>query len=104
MSPTGPQQVAIQIVPGEASAVPRTYANFCAATRTPFDLTLTFCELEPLSEEEVRAAAAKGVATAPVRARIVIPVALVSTLVKTLQEHAQTATVGGEQQSVKTMH
>ena len=32
----------------------REYANFCAVSHTPFDLTLTFCDVRPLSEQDIR--------------------------------------------------
>ena len=35
---------------------PRTYANFCSIAHTPFDFTLTFCEVMPLSEKEIKEA------------------------------------------------
>ena len=56
----------------------RTYANFCAVAHTPFDFTLTFCEVQPLSEKEIREAEPEHVVRAPVRARIVVPVQFVA--------------------------
>ena len=32
----------------------RTYSNFCSIAHTPFDSTLTFCEVMPLSDKEIR--------------------------------------------------
>jgi len=75
------------VVPDESSEAPRTYANFCAVAHTPFDFTLTFCEVMPLSERDVRAAATDNVVRAPVRARVVVPVQFVPSLVAALQEH-----------------
>jgi len=69
--------------PGEA----RTYANFCSIAHTPFDFTLTFCEVMPLSEKELREAESEHVVRAPVRARVVVPVQFVPNLVAALQEH-----------------
>ena len=66
---------------------PRTYANFCAVAHTPFDFTLTFCEVMPLSEKEIRDAEAEHVVRAPIRARIVLPVQFVPTLIAALQEN-----------------
>ena len=34
------KQINFTIVPDEASSEPRTYANFCAISHTPFDLSL----------------------------------------------------------------
>ena len=36
--------------------LPRTYANFCAISHTPFDFTLAFCEVQPLSQRDIQAA------------------------------------------------
>ena len=43
------KQVNFTIVPDEKGDEPRTYANFCAVSHTPFDFTLTFCEVMPLT-------------------------------------------------------
>ncbi len=43
------KQVNFSIVPDEQPGEPRTYANFCSIAHTPFDFTLTFCEVMPLS-------------------------------------------------------
>jgi hypothetical protein len=69
--------------PGES----RTYANFCSIAHTPFDFTLTFCEVMPLSEKELRDAETDHVVRAPVRARIVVPVQFMPNLVAAMQEH-----------------
>ena len=66
---------------------PRAYVNFCAVSHTPFDFTLSFCEVMPLSERDVRQAEAEGVVRAPVRARLVVPVNFIPQLVSALQEH-----------------
>ncbi len=50
------KQINFTIVPDEQPGEPRTYANFCSIAHTPFDFTLTFCEVMPLSEKEVREA------------------------------------------------
>jgi hypothetical protein len=75
------------IVPDDDGAVPRTYANFCAIAHTPFDFTLTFCEVQPLSEKDVHDAQAQHVVHAPVRARLVVPVQFIPNLIAALQEH-----------------
>lgn len=81
------KQINFTIVPDEQPGQPRTYSNFCSISHTPFDFTLTFCEVMPLSEEEVRAAETNHVVKAPVRARVVVPVQFVPNLVAALQEH-----------------
>jgi hypothetical protein len=75
------------VVPDDGGGTASTYANFCAVAHTPFDFTLTFCEVMPLSEKDVRAAAAEQVVKAPVRATIVVPIQFVPNLIAALQEH-----------------
>ncbi len=82
-----PKQINFTIVPDEDNSQPRTYANFCAISHTPFDFTLTFCEVMPLSEKDVREAEAEHVVRAPVRSKIVVPVQFVPNLIAALQEH-----------------
>jgi hypothetical protein len=79
----------------------REYANFCAVAHTPFDLTLTFCDVRPLSERDIRSAEESQTVRAPVVARIALPFSVVAGLVTALQEQlravqeAQSATEAG---------
>ena len=83
-----PKQINFTIVPGDdPPSTPRTYSNFCSIAHTPFDFTLTFCEVMPLSEKELREAASEHVVRAPVRSRVVVPVQFVPNLIAALQEH-----------------
>ena len=81
------KQINFTIVPDDAADVPRTYANFCAISHTPFDFTLAFCEVLPLSEKDIHAAEAQHVVRAPVRSKIVVPLQVVPNLIAALQEH-----------------
>jgi hypothetical protein len=74
-------------VPDDSSATPRVYANFCAISHTPFDFTLAFCEVLPLSEQDIKAAEADHIVRAPVRAKIVVPLQVLPNLIAALQEH-----------------
>ncbi|MEQ1896347.1 MAG: DUF3467 domain-containing protein [Vicinamibacterales bacterium] len=85
--PTEPTAINFTIVPDEQPGEPRVYANFCSIGHTPFDFTLTFCEVMPLSEAAVRSAENDHVVKAPVRARIAVPVQFVPSLITALQEH-----------------
>ena len=85
--PDDRKQINFTIVPDEQPGEPRIYANFCSIAHTPFDFTLTFCEVMPLSEQEVKNAASNHVVKAPVRARVVVPVQFLPNLVAALQEH-----------------
>ena len=83
------KQINFTIVPDEAGEVytPRTYANFCAISHTPFDFTLSFCEVQPLSQHDLDAAESNHTVKAPVRAKIVLPLQVVPNLIAALQEH-----------------
>ena len=87
MSEQQPKQINFTIVPDDDGATPRTYANFCAISHTPFDFTLAFCEVQPLSPRDIQAAEAEHVVRAPVRAKIVVPLQVVPNLIAALQEH-----------------
>jgi hypothetical protein len=89
------KQINFSIVPDDAPADPaavprRIYANFCAIAHTPFDVTLSFCEVEPLSRRDLEAAGSGPEASAeikaPVRARIVLPLQVLPNLIAALQE------------------
>ena len=85
-----PKQINFTIVPADdepGGSTSRTYANFCSIAHTPFDFTLTFCEVMPLSDKEIRDAASEHVVRAPVRVKVVVPVQFVPNLVAALQEH-----------------
>jgi hypothetical protein len=81
------KQINFTIVPDDTLDVPRVYANFCAISHTPFDFTLSFCEVLPLSERDIHEAEAQHVVKAPVRAKIAVPLQMVPTLITALQEH-----------------
>ncbi len=85
--PDAPKQINFTIVPDDNSTTPRTYANFCSIAHTPFDFTLTFCEVMPLTDKEIKDAESEHVVRAPVRAKIVVPVQFVPNLIAALQEH-----------------
>lgn len=73
----------------EAAARDRVYANFCAVSHTPFDFTLTFCEMQPLNEKEFKNVPEGTTHTiqAPVKVKIVVPAQLVPALAAALQEN-----------------
>ena len=81
------RSVNFTVVPDEDPTVPRIYSNFCSIQNSPFDFTLTFCEMLPLSERELQQAQDTHLVKAPVRARMVIPVQMVPGLVAALQEN-----------------
>lgn len=86
------------IVPDDRGAPDRVYANFCAIAQTPFDVTLSFCEVLPLADDQIRqlneSPNREVRVPAPVRARIVLPFQVVHTLVAALQEHLRAAGSG----------
>lgn len=83
------KQINFTIVPDESpdgEQQERQYANFCAVAHTPFDLTLTFCDVRPLSEHDIKNAESSQTVRAPVIAKMVLPFAVVPGLIKALQE------------------
>ena len=82
-----PRQVNFTIVPADPAGAERTYANFCGVSHTPFDFTLTFCEVQPLSPQDVQAAERDHFVPAPVKAKVVVPVPFIPTMIAALQEH-----------------
>src|SRR5207249_11821239 len=82
-----PKQINFTIVPDDDPSAPRTYSNFCSIAHTPFDFTLTFSEVMPLSDKEIKEAESEHVVRAPVRTRVVVPVQFVTNLIAALQEH-----------------
>ncbi|MCU0242992.1 MAG: DUF3467 domain-containing protein [Vicinamibacteria bacterium] len=75
------------IIPADDKDVDRIYSNFCAIQNSPFDFTLTFCEMQPLGEREIQQIKETRSVRAPVRARIVVPVQVLPGLIGALQEH-----------------
>src|SRR5579863_9980877 len=80
-----PKQINFTIVPEEPQGR-RDYANFCAVSHTPFDLTLTFCDVRPLSETDIKNAEVTQTVRAPVVARIALPFSVAPGLIAALQE------------------
>jgi hypothetical protein len=90
---TNSKQINFTIVPDDADGTERgrrQYANFCAVAHTPFDMTLTFCDVQPLSERDIRNAETSQTIKAPVVARITLPFGVVPGLISALQEQLRT--------------
>ena len=75
------------VVPEDTSDVPRVYSNFCAIQNSPLDFTLTFCEMLPPTEKQLREAQTSHVVKAPVRARLVVPAQMIPGLIAALQDN-----------------
>ena len=75
------------VIPDDDASIQRVYSNFCSVQNSPFDFTLTFCEMLPIGEREVQQAQATHVVKAPVRARMVVPVQMVPGLIAALQDN-----------------
>jgi hypothetical protein len=82
------KQINFTIVPEEPDdgQTRREYANFCAVAHTPFDMTLTFCDVRPLSERDIKSAEASQTVKAPIVARLALPFSVVPGLIAALQE------------------
>ncbi len=75
------------VVPEDDTTVARVYSNFCSIQNSPFDFTLTFCEMLPLGERDIKQAQATHIVKAPVRTRMVVPVQMIPGLIAALQEN-----------------
>jgi hypothetical protein len=87
MEQTEKKSVNFTIVPDDDNTVPRVYSNFCSIQNSPFDFTLTFCEMQPIGERELQQAQTTHVVRAPVKARLVVPVQMIPGLISALQEN-----------------
>jgi hypothetical protein len=81
------RSVNFTIVPDDDSTVQRIYSNFCSIQNSPFDFTLSFCDMQPLGEREIQQAQEHQVVKAPVRAKLVVPVQMIPGLIAALQEN-----------------
>ena len=81
------RSVNFTIVPDDDSTVQRIYSNFCSIQNSPFDFTLSFCDMQPLGEREIQQAQQSQVVKAPVRAKLVVPVQMIPGLIAALQEN-----------------
>lgn len=98
-TPPAPKQLSFTIVPDESTDPSRTYANFCAVGHTPFDMTLTFCDVRPLTERDIRSAEDTQTVKAPVVARIALPFSVIAGLINALQEQMRSMQDAQAQQS-----
>lgn len=66
---------------------PEIYANFCEATHSPFDLTLTFCSLTGIQPEDLAESDDTGdaIVHADPKTRITLPFRIVPALIKMLE-------------------
>jgi len=88
--------------PAEPERAKRDYANFCAVSHTPFDLTLTFCDVRPLSERDIKSAEASQTVRVPIIARIAVPFGIVPGLISALQEQLRAVQEAQTQESHPT--
>ena len=61
------KSVNFTVVPEDDTTVPRVYSNFCSVQNSPFDFTLTFCDMLPIGEREVQQAQATKTVKATVK-------------------------------------
>jgi hypothetical protein len=81
------KSVNFTIVPEDGPEPPRVYSNFCSIQYSPFDFTLTFCEMQPIGEKELTSAQQTHIVKAPVKARLVVPIQMIPGLIAALQEN-----------------
>lgn len=78
---------------------PEIYANFCEATHSPFDLTLTFCSLTGIQPEDLSEAGDTGEAVvyADPKTRVILPFRIVPALIKMLETQMRAIEEGEEE-------
>jgi hypothetical protein len=81
-----PKKVEVAILPKDENSVPRQYANFTRVIHSPFDFTLTFCDVPALEEGSVEVVDGKGIVEVPVVARICCPHSLIPNLIEALKK------------------
>jgi hypothetical protein len=87
MEKEGKRSINFTVVPDDSGSVARVYSNFCAIQNSPFDFTLTFCEMQPISDREIQEAEVTHTVKAPVKARMVVPAQMIPGLIAALQEN-----------------
>ena len=87
MSEEKPQQVNSRSCPTSRATRRGSTATSARDPELALDFTLTFCDMLPLGQQQMREAQATHTVKAPVRARIVVPAQMVPGLVAALQEN-----------------
>ncbi|MGB5156335.1 MAG: DUF3467 domain-containing protein [Desulfobacterales bacterium] len=78
--------IEVKPIPSSDILASRLYSNYIEITQSPYDLSLKFCDAIPIKNvEEVQKN--KGVFKIPIVAEIVIPFAIVKSLIDALQVH-----------------
>ena len=94
MADAPPKQINFTIVPDEPGPDgkgARKYANFCAIAHSPFDLTITFCDVQPLTADDIRHAEVTETVRAPIVARIAVPFTVGPGIITARTEHMRAA-------------
>lgn len=78
---------------------PEVYANFCEATHSPFDLTLTFCSLSGIQPEDLMETDSSGEAIvyADPKTRVTLPFRIVPALMKMLETQMRAVEEAGSE-------
>ena len=100
-----------RIKANRSATCPSVYANYCEATHSPFDITLTFCSLTGVQPEDVVEGDDGGpTVLADPQMRVTVPVRMVPALIKmlTLQmralEEGETPESGQPEPEVTNLH
>ncbi|MBF0549601.1 MAG: DUF3467 domain-containing protein [Deltaproteobacteria bacterium] len=80
------QPIMVEIIPRHDQKPTRIYANHCEIMHSPFDFTIRFCDVPPLNTSGITPGE-KVLLTAPIVAEIALPVALVPSLIRALEEN-----------------
>jgi len=82
--------IKLQIIPSKEIASKRIYSNFVSINHSPYDFTLTFCDILPVDDAQKLDIKKSNKLNAPIQAEIVIPSSLVEPLIKALSQNYET--------------
>lgn len=82
--------IELQIIPSKEIVSERIYSNFVTVNHSPYDFTLTFCDILPIDDTQKIDIEKIKKLNAPIQAEIVIPTPLVEPLIKALSENYET--------------
>lgn len=81
--------VEVNLIPSDEIVSNRVYANYVQVSNSPFDVTLRFCDVPPISNIE-KVVQDGGAYEIPVVAEIAIPFDVMPALIKILQDQHKT--------------
>ena len=76
--------VSIKPIPDDDIRTSRVYANYLEVSHSPFDITLTFCDIPAITENSDKMIVKKKEVRVPVVAKIVVPAEIIKSIIEAL--------------------